>query len=85
VFRFVKNRGTSKSETRLTYPRRDREMKETKKTFALTVVVGMMITIVIVDLIIHALTPIGSLAFTYRLIANICTVIIFALIYWWKR
>lgn len=60
-------------------------MKETKKTFALTVVVGMVITIVIADLIVDALTPMKSFAFTYRLIVNVCTVIIFALIYWWKR
>jgi len=58
-------------------------MKE--KIFALTIVVGMVITIVIADLIVDALTPMKSLAFTYRLIANVCTVIIFALIYWWKR
>ena len=58
-------------------------MKE--KIFALTIVVGMVITIVIADLIVHALTPMKSLAFTYRLIVNICTVIIFALIYWWER
>jgi prolipoprotein diacylglyceryltransferase len=56
-------------------------MKETKKIFALTVVVGMVITIVIADLIVDALTPMKSLAFTYRLIVNVCTVIIFALIY----
>ena len=60
-------------------------MKETRKIFALTIVVGMVITIVIADLIVDALTPMKSLAFTYRLIANVCTVIIFALIYWWKR
>ncbi|MGD0424588.1 MAG: hypothetical protein ABSA92_14200 [Candidatus Bathyarchaeia archaeon] len=58
-------------------------MKE--KIFALTIVVGMVITIVIADLIVDALTPMKSLAFTYRLIVNICTVIIFALIYWWER
>jgi hypothetical protein len=58
-------------------------MKE--KIFALTIVVGMVITIVIADLIVDALTPMKSLAFTYRLIVNICTVIIFALIYWRKR
>ncbi|MGA2625560.1 MAG: hypothetical protein ABSF63_00675 [Candidatus Bathyarchaeia archaeon] len=60
-------------------------MKETRKIFALTIVVGMVITIVIADLIVDALTPMKSLAFTYRLIANVCTVIIFALIYWWKK
>jgi hypothetical protein len=60
-------------------------MKETKKIFALTIVVGMVMTIVIADLIVDALTPMKSLAFTYRLIVNVCTVIIFALIYWWKR
>jgi hypothetical protein len=58
-------------------------MKE--KIFALTMAVGMVITIVIADLIVDALTSTKSLAFTYRLIVNICTVIIFALIYWWKR
>ena len=58
-------------------------MKE--KTFALTIVGAMVITIVIADLMLDALTPMKSLAFTYRLTVNICTVIIFALIYWWKR
>ena len=43
----------------------------------------MVITIVVADLIVDALTPVKP--FTYRLNANICTVIIFALIYWWKR
>jgi Ca2+/Na+ antiporter len=56
-----------------------------KKIFTLTIVVGMLITIVTADFIVDALTPMKSLAFTYRLIANVCTVIIFALIYWWKR
>jgi len=56
-------------------------MKESKKILALTVVVGMVITIVIADLIVDALTPMKSLAFTYRLIVNVCTVIILALIY----
>ncbi len=60
-------------------------MKETRKIFALTIVVGMVMTIVIADLLVDALTPMKSLAFTYRLIVNVCTVIIFALIYWWKR
>jgi hypothetical protein len=64
-------------------PQKGRKMKE--KMFALTIVVGMVITIVIADLIVDALTPMKSLAFTYRLIVNICTVIIFALIYWWER
>ena len=58
-------------------------MKE--KIFALTIVVGMVTTIVIADLIVDALTPMKSLAFTYRLTVNVCTVMIFALIYWWKR
>jgi len=58
-------------------------MKE--KTFALTIVVGIVITILTADFIVDALTPMKSLAFTYRLTVNICTVIIFALIYWWKR
>ena len=60
-------------------------MKETRKIFTLTIVVGIVITIVIADLIVDALTPMKSLAFTYRLIVNVCTVIIFALIYWWKK
>ena len=66
-------------------PKKGRNMKETRKMFALTVVVGMVITIVIVDLIVDKLTPMKSLAYTYRLIVNVCTVIIFASIYWWKR
>jgi len=60
-------------------------MKEKRKIFTLTIVVGIVITIVIADLIVDALTPMKSLAFTYRLIVNVCTVIIFALIYWWKK
>jgi hypothetical protein len=56
-----------------------------KKTFTLTIVVGIVITILTADFIVDALTPMKSLAFTYRLTVNICTVIIFALIYWWKR
>jgi len=66
-------------------PNKGRKMKGTNKMFALTIVVGMVMTIVIADLIVDSLTPMKSLAFTYRLIANICTVIIFALIYWWKK
>ena len=66
-------------------PKKGRKMKETKKMFALTVVVGMVITIVIADLIVDKLTPMKSLAFTYRLIVNVCTVIIFASVYWWQR
>jgi hypothetical protein len=54
-------------------------MKE--KVFALTTVVGMVSTIVIADLIVDSQTPVKSLAFTYRLIVNVCTVIIFASIY----
>jgi len=63
--------------------KKGRKMKD--KIFALTIVVGMVITIVIADLIVDALTPMKYLAFFYRLIVNICTVIMFGLIYWWKR
>jgi len=56
-----------------------------KKILALKIAIGIPIAIIIADLIIHALTPIPSLAFTYRLIANICIVVIFAIIYWWKK
>jgi len=48
-------------------------------------VIGMLMTIVIADLIIHALTPNKSLAFNYRLITNIGIVVISAIIYWWKK
>ena len=48
-------------------------------------VIGIVVTILATDLIIDALTPSKSLAFTYRLIANICTVAIFGIIYWWKK
>jgi hypothetical protein len=60
-----------------------RKMRE--KMFALAIVVGIVTTIVVADLMVDAVTPVKSLAFTYRPIVNICTVIIFALIYWWKR
>jgi hypothetical protein len=56
-----------------------------KKTLALTIAIGIPITIVIADLIIDALTPDKSLAFNYRLISNIGIVIIFAIIYWRKK
>ena len=56
-----------------------------KKIFALTIVIGIVITIITSDLIIDALTPTKSLAFNYRLIANIGTVIVFAMIYRWKK
>jgi hypothetical protein len=56
-----------------------------KKILALEMAIGMLMTIVIADFIIDALTPTKSLAFTYRLIANICIVVIFAIIYWWKK
>lgn len=49
------------------------------------IVIGIVITIVTTDLIIDALTPTKSLAFNYRLIANIGTVVIVAIIYWWKK
>ena len=48
-------------------------------------VIGIVITIVTTDLIIDTLTPIKSLAFTYRLIANIGIVAISAIIYWWRK
>ena len=48
-------------------------------------VIGIVITIVTSDLIIDALTPTKSLAFTYRLISNIGIVVISAIIYWWKK
>jgi hypothetical protein len=47
-------------------------------------VIGIVVTIVTADLIIDALTPAKSLAFTYRLIANI-GIVISAIIYWWKK
>ena len=57
-----------------------------KKTLLVTmIVIGIVTTIVISDFIIDALTPTKSLAFIYRLIANICTVAIFAIIYWWRK
>ncbi len=56
-----------------------------KKTLALTIVIGIPITIVMADLIIDAITTTKSLAFTYRLISNIGIVIIFAIIYWRKK
>jgi len=49
------------------------------------VVIGIVITIVSADLIIDTLTPIKSLAFTYRMISNIGIVVISAIIYWWKK
>ena len=49
------------------------------------VVIGIVTTIVISDFIIDAQTPTKSLAFTYRLVANICTVATFAIIYWWRK
>ena len=48
-------------------------------------VIGIVLTIVTADLIIDALTPAKSLAFTYRLIANVGVVVISAIIYWWKK
>jgi hypothetical protein len=57
-----------------------------KRTLLATIIViGIVITIIIVDITIDALTPTKSLAFTYRLITNICVVVIFAIIYWWKK
>jgi len=60
-------------------------MPPLKKTLLATMVIGIVITIVSADLIIDALTPTKSLAFTYRLIANIGIVVISAIIYWWKK
>ena len=48
-------------------------------------VIGIVITIVTTDLIIDTLTPIKSLAFTYRLISNIGIVAISAIIYWLRK
>ena len=56
-----------------------------KKRIIAMIVIGIVITIVTTDLIIDALTPTKSLAFNYRLIANICTVVIVAIIYRWKK
>jgi len=53
-------------------------------TLLYAIIIIIVITI-IADFIIDALTPTKSLAFTYRLIANICIVVIFAIIYWWKK
>ncbi len=50
-------------------------------TSTLLYAVIMIITIVIADVIIDALTPSHSLAFLYRLIANICIVIGYAIAY----
>lgn len=49
----------------------------------LMIVLGMVVTIIIADVIIDALTPVRATAFKYRLIANICIVSIFAGI-WFK-
>jgi hypothetical protein len=57
-------------------------MKLNKKSTIMKVL-GMVVTIIIADFIIDALTPVRSTAFNYRLIANICIVIIFAGI-WFK-
>ncbi len=54
------------------------------KTLLYAVIILITVTI-IADFIIDALTPNKSLAFTYRLIANICMVVIFGIIYWWKK
>jgi hypothetical protein len=56
-----------------------------KGGLALEMAIGMLMTIVIADVIIDALTPTKSLAFNYRLIANICIVAISAIIYWWEK
>ena len=57
-------------------------MKLNKKS-TIMIVLGMVVTIIIADFIIDALTPVRATAFNYRLIANICIVIIFAGI-WFK-
>jgi hypothetical protein len=55
----------------------------------LIIVLGMLITIITADLVIHALTPIRTTAFYYRLLANVCIVVIFAIIWfkiiWFKK
>jgi len=56
-----------------------------KGGLALKMAIGMVMTIVIADVIIDALTPTKSLAFNYRLTANIGIVVISAVIYWWKK
>ena len=48
-------------------------------------VIGIVITIVTTDLVIDALIPDKSLAFTYRLIANVGTIAIVGIIYRWKK
>lgn len=52
-------------------------MKLNKKS-TIMIVLGMVVTIIIADFIIDTLTPVHATAFNYRLIANICIVIIFA-------
>ena len=56
-----------------------------KGGLALKMVIGMVVTIVVADVIIDALTPTKSLAFNYRLTTNIGIVVISAVIYWWKK
>jgi hypothetical protein len=46
-------------------------------------VLGIVVVTIIADLIIDALTPDRTTAFYYRLVANVCIVIIFAII-WFK-
>jgi flagellar biosynthesis protein FliQ len=56
-------------------------MKLNKKSTSM-IVIGMVVTIIIADIIIDALTPVHATAFTYRLIVNICIVIITGI--WFK-
>ena len=56
-----------------------------EKRIIMMLVIGIVVTIVTTDLIIDSLIPTKSLAFTYRLIANMGTIAVFALVYWWKK
>jgi len=56
-------------------------MEKMDKKLILKIIVGLIATIVIADVIIDALISSHSLAFFYRLIANICIVIVYAIIY----
>lgn len=57
-------------------------MKQKSKT-TLMILLGILVITIIADLIIDALTPDRTTAFYYRLVANVCIVIIFAII-WFK-
>jgi hypothetical protein len=56
-------------------------MKLNKKS-TIMLVLEILVTTIIADLIIDALTPVRATAFNYRLIANICIVIIAGI--WFK-